>query len=87
MHDGSIATLEAVIDHYARGGRKVDAGPAAGDGALSPYKSAFLTGFPLSVQAKADLVEFLKSLTDAGFVTDPRFSDPFAAAPAGTANP
>ena len=25
-----------------------------------------------------DLVEFLKSLTDQSFLTDPRFSDPFA---------
>ncbi|MFM8411772.1 MAG: MbnH family di-heme enzyme, partial [Alphaproteobacteria bacterium] len=45
MHDGSIATLEGVVEHYARGGRKTDSGPAAGDGALSPYKSTFITGF------------------------------------------
>ena len=79
MHDGSIATLGEVIDHYARGGRKIDSGPTAGDGLLSPYKSTFVTGFPLSAAAKADLLEFLRSLTDAGFTTDPRFSDPFAA--------
>ena len=53
--------------------------PTAGDGLLSPYKSTFVTGFPLSAAAKADLLEFLRSLTDAGFTTDPRFSDPFAA--------
>jgi len=84
MHDGSIATLEEVIDHYARGGRRIASGPDAGDGALSPYKSTFITGFPLSAQAKADLVEFLRSLTDAGFTTDPRFADPFVAPPGGS---
>lgn len=85
MHDGSIATLEEVIDHYARGGRLVESGPNAGDGAASPYKSTFITGFPLSARAKSDLVEFLRSLTDAGFTTDPRFSDPFAAQAGGSA--
>ena len=30
MHDGSIATLEDVIEHYARGGRLVPDGPLAG---------------------------------------------------------
>jgi cytochrome c peroxidase len=32
MHDGSIATLEEVLDHYSRGGRLIAAGPLAGDG-------------------------------------------------------
>jgi len=78
MHDGSIATLEEVILHYERGGRLIEDGPNAGDGKASPFKSSFLTGFPLSPQGRADLIEFLKSLTDTGFTTDPRLSDPFA---------
>jgi cytochrome c peroxidase len=78
MHDGSMATLEEVIDHYERGGRLIESGPLAGDGFTSPFKSDLVTGFPLSDQAKADLVEFLKSLTDREFVEDARFSDPFA---------
>jgi cytochrome c peroxidase len=78
MHDGSIATLEEVILHYERGGRLIEDGPNAGDGKANPFKSSFLTGFPISPQGRADLIEFLKSLTDTGFTTDPRLSDPFA---------
>lgn len=76
MHDGSIETLEEVIEHYARGGTRTDDGPNAGDGRLNPNKSSFITGFPISQQGKADLVEFLKSLTDESFLNDSRLSDP-----------
>ncbi len=89
MHDGSIATLAEVIEHYARGGRLIADGPFAGDGRDSPRKSELIQGFDLDDRGKADLVEFLKSLTDRPFVTDPRFSAPpprrqgNAGAPAG----
>jgi cytochrome c peroxidase len=82
MHDGSIATLSEVVDHYARGGRLIASGPDAGDGALNPNKGQFITGFPLTDAAKADLLAFLESLSDRDFTTDPRFADPFAPAPA-----
>lgn len=78
MHDGSIATLEAVIDHYAAGGRNITEGPLAGDGRASPQKSAFVRGFTLTPEEKADLLAFLDALNDPTFVSDPRFSDPFA---------
>jgi len=78
MHDGSIATLEDVVDHYAAGGRHITDGPLAGDGRLNPYKSSFIHGFELSVDEKADLMTFLKALSDESFISDPRFSDPFA---------
>ncbi len=77
MHDGSIATLEEVIEHYARGGRLIETGPNAGDGSKNPFKSELLVGFELTAQEKQDLVEFFKSLTDWTFVCDPRFVDPF----------
>lgn len=79
MHDGSIATLDEVIDHYAAGGRTIAEGPYAGVGSASPLKSDLLVGFSLTAQEKADLIAFLESLTDNTFLTDPRFSDPFAA--------
>ena len=66
MHDGSVATLAEVIDHYAAGGR------ASGNRRKSPL----LTGFTISDREKSDLVLFLESLTDHEFVSDPRFSDP-----------
>lgn len=76
MHDGSIANLEEVIDHYARGGRRITEGPNAGDGAASPLKSEFVVGFVISPEEKADLVAFLRALTDPALLVDPRYSDP-----------
>lgn len=73
MHDGSIATLSEVLDHYAAGGR----GHARGGS--SPYQSEFIRGFTLTPQEREDVLAFLESLTDRDFLTDPRFSDPFAA--------
>lgn len=82
MHDGSIATLEEVLEHYARGGRLIASGPNAGDGATHPNKSFFVRQFDLSSDEKADVVAFLRSLTDEEFLTDPRFADPFKTPPA-----
>ena len=77
MHDGSIASLEEVIDHYARGGRLISVGPNAGDGALSPLKSSFVTGFVISPEERLDLVAFLHSLTDWQFICRDDLTDPF----------
>ncbi|MBF2063527.1 MAG: di-heme enzyme [Calothrix sp. C42_A2020_038] len=76
MHDGSIATLEEVIDHYAQGGRTIKAGKYAGVGSKNPLKSHFVSGFQITPQEKQDLIEFLKSLTDESFIKNPAFSDP-----------
>ena len=65
MHDGSIATLSEVLDHYAAGGR-----------AHSARTSEFIPGFILTDEEKADLLAFFDSLTDKDVLTDPRFSDP-----------
>jgi cytochrome c peroxidase len=79
MHDGSIGTLEEVLRHYAAAGRTVHAGEHKGNGANNPFKSNFIVGFELSKEELADVLAFLHSLTDERFVTDARFSDPFAA--------
>ena len=81
MHDGSVATLEEALDHYAAGGRTMPAGPDAGDGSKSPLKSELINGFALSASEKSDVVEFFKTLTDAELLKDPKLSDPWAAAP------
>ncbi len=52
MHDGSVPTLEAVIDYYDRGG---DARPG---------KSPFVMKIGLTEAEKRDLVSFLGALTD-----------------------
>ena len=77
MHDGSIASLEAAIEHYAAGGRNITEGPLAGDGRANPYKDPLVSGIDLTSQDKADLVAFLQSLTDLRLNRDPRFKDPF----------
>src|SRR5450755_4000717 len=64
MHDGSIATLEEVVEHYAAGGRTIAAGANAGVGSDSPLKDPFVAGFVLSAAERADLVAFLRGLTD-----------------------
>jgi cytochrome c peroxidase len=66
MHDGSITTLEAVVDHYAAGGRMEH-----------PNKSPILRRVKLTTEERRDLVEFLKTLTDEELLRDPRWSDPW----------
>jgi cytochrome c peroxidase len=77
MHDGSVETLEDVVDHYARGGRQITDGEFAGDGRDNPYKSELVTGFQISDQEKQDLIAFLESLTDREFVENPDHANPF----------
>jgi cytochrome c peroxidase len=83
MHDGSIATLDEVIDHYARGGREIlPPDPNAGDGALSPNNtSGFINGFVITADERLDLIEFFNSLTDWTFVCREDLSDPFVNVP------
>lgn len=77
MHDGSIATLAEVLDFYAAGGRNITSGPYAGDGRRNPNKSDLISRIDLSPQDRADLVAFLKTLTDHEFLSNPKFSNPF----------
>ena len=65
MHDGRFATLEEVIDEYARGGHGVE------------NEDPNITGFPLSERKKNALVAFLRTLTDETVITDPRYASPF----------
>lgn len=66
MHDGSLTTLDEVIDHYAAGGRF-----------SHPNKSPILRPFRMTEADKRDLIEFLTSLTDTDLLADPRWSDPW----------
>lgn len=79
MHDGSISSLDEVIDHYARGGRLIlPPDPNAGDGSLSPNNtSGFINGFVITTDERLDLIEFFKSLTDWKFVCRDDLSNPF----------
>ena len=61
MHDGSIQTLEEVINHYNEGGSN------------HPHKNALIRPLQLFPNEKEALVAFLKSLTDDHFITNPKF--------------
>ena len=71
MHDGSIDTLDAVIDHYAAGGR------AAIDGDRSPLADPRVRGFALSADEKVHLLAFLEALTDESFLARDAILTPF----------
>lgn len=77
MHDGSVADLDGVLDHYAAGGRTIDSGADAGVGADSPLKSPFLIGFELTEAERAAMHAFFESLTNEDALLDERFADPF----------
>jgi cytochrome c peroxidase len=55
MHDGGLATLEEVVELYNKGGEK------------NPYLDKDIKPLNLTKQEKADLVEFLKSLSGEGW--------------------
>lgn len=81
MHDGSIADLDAVIEHFDQGGRLIPSGPLAGDGRKNPHKDARVRPLGLTSAEKAELRAFLEALTDDCFLNNPRFSDPERPAP------
>lgn len=58
MHDGSIATLQEVIQHYNSGGK------------AHPNKSRLIKPLGLSTQEQQDLLAFLNSLTDNSFLSN-----------------
>ncbi|WP_298270460.1 cytochrome c peroxidase [Geobacter sp.] len=57
MHDGSVKTLEDVIELYDRGGEK------------NPFLDSGIRPLNLTPQEKTDLLEFLKTLTSPRFAT------------------
>lgn len=65
MHDGRFKTLEEVIDHYNSGGHYAD------------NRDANIRKLNLSDRDKADLVAFLKTLTDTTLLNNKDFESPF----------
>jgi cytochrome c peroxidase len=64
MHDGSMATLQEVIEHYDSGGED------------HPNQSPLVFPLGLTDQDKLDLLAFLESLTDETFLHDKRIGPP-----------
>ncbi|MCW5937107.1 MAG: hypothetical protein KIT11_07370 [Fimbriimonadaceae bacterium] len=77
MHDGRFSTLQQVVEFYNSGVQNnPNLDPIMRGGNGQPRR------LNLTQQQKDALVAFLKTLTDQGLLTDPRFSDPFVR-PAG----
>lgn len=70
MHDGRFATLEEVVDFYADGVNVEDP-------TLDEHMMPWVRGeVRLSEQDRSDLVAFLRTLTDEGFLANPEFGPP-----------
>lgn len=69
MHDGRFQTLEEVIDFYSEG---LQDSPTV-DPLMKHVGSG---GIALTAQEKADLIAFLKTLSDHSYLTNPNLSKP-----------
>jgi cytochrome c peroxidase len=65
MHDGALATLWDVVDHYNHGGKTM------------AQKDTLIKPINLNQNELISLVNFLKSLTDDEFINNPIYSTPF----------
>ena len=78
FHDGSAASLTEVVDSYVNGGREIQQGIYKGDGSKNPYKHPLINGFSISETDKINLISFLQSLSDTGFINNPPYQNPFS---------
>ncbi|MCC6243161.1 MAG: c-type cytochrome [Gemmatimonadaceae bacterium] len=72
MHDGRFRTLEEVVDFYNTG---VQNNPGLDQRLRGP--GGAVTRLGLNNTQRAQLVAFLRTLTDSTFLTDPKFASPF----------
>lgn len=75
MHDGRFNTLEEVVDFYSSSihlNQNIDINFSKIGDRIDTYG-----GLGLSSEEKANLVTFLKTLTDTTFVKNPLYQDPF----------
>jgi len=70
MHDGRMATLEAVMDHYNTGVK-----PSPTVEFLLQYNLQ-PGGLQLNAQDKSDLIAFMKTLSDPDFLNNPAYKKP-----------
>lgn len=62
MHDGRFKTLEEVLDHYVNGIEISET-----------LDESLINGIALSTQEQVDIINFLNSLTDDSFISNPIF--------------
>ena len=72
MHDGRFETLEEVIDFYSE-----EVFPHPNNDFGWTINQNNFTGFDFDDNEKADLIAFMKTLTDETFLTHEKWSDPF----------
>jgi cytochrome c peroxidase len=75
FHNGSAATLEAVLDHY--NSEDLFNRPLVDTTITHGINIPGGTSLGLTRQEKADIIEFLKTLTDTSFITNKAHSNPF----------
>ncbi|HXK01186.1 MAG TPA: MbnP family protein [Verrucomicrobiae bacterium] len=80
FENGTAGYVNGTPDLNDRVGRTIKAGPNAGVGSENPNKSEFVKRFDLSSQDKAEILAFLRSLTDRTVLADRTLSDPFTPA-------
>ncbi|MCP9770657.1 cytochrome-c peroxidase [Lacihabitans sp. LS3-19] len=69
MHDGRFNGLDEVLDHYSDGMADLEN--------LDPiFKKTTKIGVALTAKEKSQIIAFLKTLTDEGFLKDKRFAAP-----------
>jgi len=66
MHDGRFNTLEEVLNHYSFQVKQ-----------STTVAGQLVGGFDLTLSEQEDLINFLETLTDDEFLTNPDFSNPF----------
>lgn len=69
MHDSRFATLEQTVEHY-------NSGVKTNSPNLDTNMEVIKAGLNLTPQEKADLVAFMKTLTDSSFINNPDFKAP-----------
>jgi len=63
MHNGSLSSLEEVIEHYNTGGKNIS------------QKSNLIKELNLTLEEKEQLIAFLESLTDVSFINNRMFRE------------
>ncbi len=61
MHDGTLTTIDEIIDHYRKGGQG------------NPLQSKLIQPFEISTQEQKQLKAFLYALTDSSYMTEMNF--------------
>jgi cytochrome c peroxidase len=69
MHDGRFKTLDDVLNFYSQGIHQTSNN-------IDLHMVPFGRGLHFSAEQKADIIAFLKVLTDSSFITNKAFSDP-----------